>query len=318
MLERINRMIHLVARGEYPNCQQLAREMEFSARTLYRDIDFMRDRLGLPIEYDALRKGYYFNGEVADFPEVKLQAADLVALFVGEKILSQYPGTGLERRLRGVFERLLSTLDEVVSVSWQDLDSLMSFLVSGAAEQDIRLFETLAEAVRTRREIRMHYRKLSAKRPETRTVHPYHLASCNGLWYLIAYDTARNAIRTFALSRISHAARTGERFERPGDFDPKTWFAYSFGIFHTDGDPVRVRVRFDPPVSRLVAERQWHASQKVHPLADDAVELTLDVSNLTEVRNWIMSWGGAAEVLEPATLRDMVREEAARMARRYR
>ncbi len=317
MLERIQKMIHRVARGEYPNCQQMAREMEFSARTLYRDIDFMRDRLGLPIEYDALKNGYYFNGEVADFPEVKLQTSDLIALFVGEKILSQYPGTGLERRLRGVFERILSTMDEEVSVSWQELDALMSFKVSGVAEQDIRTFEKLAESVQKRLEVEMVYHKLSAKKPERRVVQPLHLASCNGLWYVLAHDVGRNAIRTFALSRITSVEKTGRKFEWPKGFDPAKWFENSFGVFHADGKPMLVRVRFDPPVSRLIAERQWHASQTIRQLDGDAIEISMRVGNLTEVLNWVMSWGGSAEVIEPENLRNMIRDEAAKILKRY-
>ena len=36
----------------FPNCRKLAAELEVSSKTIQRDIDFMRDRLGLPIEYD--------------------------------------------------------------------------------------------------------------------------------------------------------------------------------------------------------------------------------------------------------------------------
>lgn len=317
MLERIQKLIQRVASGDYPNCQQMAREMEFSPRTLYRDIDFMRDRLGIPIEFDALRNGYYFSGEVASFPEVKLQVADLVALFVGEKVLSQYSGTGLERHLRGVFERLLGTMRDEISISWQELDTMMSFKVSGTAERDISLFDELAGAVSRLLEIEIIYQKLAAKKPECRKVHPLHLTSFNGFWYLLGHDVGRNAIRTFALSRIESIKTTGQTFERPKDFDPNKWFKNSFGIFHEEGQPIRVRVKFEPPVSRLIAERQWHTSQQLRQLDGDSIEISLLVSNLTEVRNWIMSWGGAAEVIEPEKLRTMICEEAVRMLQRY-
>jgi len=36
--------------GAFPNCRKLADELEVSTKTIQRDIDFMRDRLGLPIE----------------------------------------------------------------------------------------------------------------------------------------------------------------------------------------------------------------------------------------------------------------------------
>ena len=43
-----------------------------------------------------------------------------------------------------------------------------------------------------------------------------------------------------------------------------------------------------------------------------------DVAGTDEIRFWIMTWGSKAEVLEPASLREEIREEAERMAGRYR
>ena len=54
--------------GGFPNASKLAREAEVSTKTIHRDVEFMRDRLNLPIEYDARRNGYHYTGEVSGFP----------------------------------------------------------------------------------------------------------------------------------------------------------------------------------------------------------------------------------------------------------
>ena len=36
--------------GSYPNCPSLAREWEVSVKTIQRDIDYLRDELGAPLE----------------------------------------------------------------------------------------------------------------------------------------------------------------------------------------------------------------------------------------------------------------------------
>ena len=46
--ERMLRLHDRIKAGTYPNCRKLADELEVSAKTIQRDIDFMRDRLGLP------------------------------------------------------------------------------------------------------------------------------------------------------------------------------------------------------------------------------------------------------------------------------
>ena len=54
--ERMMRMHRLIQGGKYPNCRKLADELEVCAKTVQRDIDFMRYRLQLPIE-DAAGRG---------------------------------------------------------------------------------------------------------------------------------------------------------------------------------------------------------------------------------------------------------------------
>src|SRR5215471_10730831 len=62
-----------------PNCSALAKLLEVSPKTVQRDIDFMRYQLDLPIEYDQVRHGFFFNGEVGQFPSVHITEAELVA-----------------------------------------------------------------------------------------------------------------------------------------------------------------------------------------------------------------------------------------------
>ena len=56
--------------GAFPNCQKLAIELEVSSKTVQRDIDFMRDRLSLPIEYDQLNFGFHYTEPVTSFPMI--------------------------------------------------------------------------------------------------------------------------------------------------------------------------------------------------------------------------------------------------------
>ena len=44
--------------GGFPNCSELARELEVSTKTIQRDIEFMQDRLNMPIEYDQAHFGF--------------------------------------------------------------------------------------------------------------------------------------------------------------------------------------------------------------------------------------------------------------------
>jgi hypothetical protein len=51
-LERMLRIHQALQGGGFPNASKLASEIEVATKTIHRDIEFMRDRLNLPIEFD--------------------------------------------------------------------------------------------------------------------------------------------------------------------------------------------------------------------------------------------------------------------------
>src|SRR3954469_9450631 len=153
-LERMMRMHQRLKAGRYPNCRKLADELEVSAKTVQRDIDFMRYRLGLPIEYDQLHFGFYYTEPVSSFPNIEISEGELVALYIGQKALAQYKGTSFEGPLSTAFRKITDGLRETISVTWSDLDSAVSFRTAGRSTADIHLFEELSHAVFKQLEIR--------------------------------------------------------------------------------------------------------------------------------------------------------------------
>src|SRR5262245_25798760 len=89
-LERMMRIHQAIATGRFPNATTLARDIEVVPKTIHRDIEFMRDRLQLPVAYDGRKYGYYYTEEVSAFPTLQITEGELVALLVAEKALQQY------------------------------------------------------------------------------------------------------------------------------------------------------------------------------------------------------------------------------------
>src|SRR6266850_6348339 len=84
-LERMMRIHQEIQSGSYPNASTLATELEVSTKSIGRDIEFMRDRLQLPIAYDGARFGYHYTEEVSSFPTLQITEGELFALLVAEK-----------------------------------------------------------------------------------------------------------------------------------------------------------------------------------------------------------------------------------------
>jgi predicted DNA-binding transcriptional regulator YafY len=320
-LERMMRMHERLKAGRYPNCRKLADELEVSSKTVQRDIDFMRYRLGLPIEYDQLHFGFFYTEPVANFPNIEISEGELIALYVGQKALTQYKGTSFEGPLSTAFRKITDGLRDTISMAWTDLDSAISFRNTGRSMADIHLFEQLSQAVFKQLEIRFEYKKPEGGRYEPRYLQPYHLGCVENLWYLFAFDLDRQQLRTFALPRIRGVRLSKTKFRRPADFSIGRFLGESFGVF---SKPTKmkhaIRIRFDAFAAPRIEERQWHPSQKIKHLSRDngsAIELSLTLGNLEEIERWILSWGTHAEVLAPDELKKNLAKTVATLARTY-
>lgn len=321
-LERVLRIHELVLRGGFPNCSNIALALEVHRKTVQRDLNFMREELGLPLEYSDASHGYYYSGPVSDFPFLQTTAADLVGLLLARNALGPMKGSALESSLRAGFQKLLAGMSDRITIPWSEVDQAFSVKSAGMTERDAFLFERLARAVLESRELHFEYRKLADERPAKRKVQPYHLAEIDGGWYLIGHDLDRGARRTFAVQRMRSVHLTGKRFVRSRDFRLEDHFAGSFGVWAGEDRGAaryRVKIRFRGFAARVVAERRWHPSQEIAIVepGGSVIDLTLTLSALEDIARWILGFGAQAEALEPAELRDRIAAELRAASARY-
>jgi proteasome accessory factor B len=311
-LERMVRIHQAVQAGRFPNASGLARELEVSAKSVQRDLEFMRSRLGLPLEYDARRWGYFYTQEVTSFPTLQISEGELFALLIAEKALQQYRGTHFEKPLLSALQKVAQSLPDTVSLHLADWDQAVSFRTRAEPIQNLETFDALAKATAQRRQLELTYRKPGRAQAELRVVDPWHLANINGEWFLFAFDHLRQDLRTFVPARIQALRATGKTFQRPQKFSLENRLRGSFGVHAGEGQHT-VLLRFTPAVADYIREKKWHPSQHLRELKDGGLELTLQLSSLVEIERWVLSWGGNALVLKPRELAEAVQAAARRM-----
>lgn len=311
-LERMLLLHKLMRDNTYPNCRMLSKKIEVSEKTIQRDIDFMKDRMNLPIEYDQYRYGYFYSKPVSAFPTMHVTEGEMVALYIARKAMELYKGTPFEKSLKVAFEKICSNLTDLVSFSWGDWDGAVSFKPMGKAELNESIFLAVTKSILARRQLEFEYKKLGASKFEKRTVHPYHTACIDNQWYLFAYDPEREDIRTFSLSRIKVALTLNKKFV-PREFSLAHHLKDSFGVTKNSlSKTQKVRIVFDDWAAQVVKEKHWHPSQFITELDHGQIEVTMTLSDLKEVTRWILSWCGHAKVLEPRELREEVKRAAKR------
>ncbi len=303
------RIHQAVTSGRFPNASTLARDIEVATKTIHRDIEFMRDRLGLPIEFDSGKNGYAYTEEVSAFPNIQITEGELFALVVAEKALQQYRGTHFEKPLLSAIKKMEQSLPDTISLNLADVEQTISFRTRAEPILNLEILDALAKAAAHRQQIELTYRKPGQPEPEKRLVDPYHLANINGEWYLFAYDHARRDIRTFVPARVKSLKPTGETFERPQKFSLEKRLRASFGVHSGEGEH-DVVIQFNARAADYIREKKWHESQQLRELKTGGVELQMKLSSLAEVERWILSWGGDARVLKPRELAEAVKSAA--------
>lgn len=315
-LHRIHRIFERIRSGDFPNRPTLAKEIEVSQKTIYRDVEFMKNLMKLPIEYDVHRLGYYFSSPVSDFPLLKLTEGELFAIFVGEKALEQYVGTPYEEPLRNTFKKFTAGLSGEFLVQWSELQSAISFKGIEANTVDARVFQQLVIAIRQRREIAFEYQGLKDARFKPRRAQPYELVSAEGQWYLFALDVDSQEVKRFVPGRMKKLQATKTSFVKPKGFSAAKEIRSSFGIF-SGSKPTTVEILFDRFASKLIRERHWHSSQRITEMKGGKLKLSLELGGFEEVERWLLSWGDHAQVLSPVELIDRLRATMARCLESY-
>lgn len=316
-IERMLRIHQELKRGTFPNCSSLAREFEVSTKTIARDMDFIRDRMLLPVDYHPAKHGYYYTREVESFPTIDISEGELLALTIAQKAMDHYKGTPFERPLSNALNKLAASLPDSITANLSDLSEAISFRHGRTSQLDESILNTFTQSALEKREVSFDYRKLGAKENERRTLRTYHITNFLGKWYAIGLDAKRQAIRTFLLNRASSAQLENRNYSVPKSFSAEDYLGSSFGIYSPEGKH-SVKIRFLSPTSEYISENVWHPSQSVDYHEDGSITLTFKLGSLVEISSWILSWGENAVAIAPKALRGQLLETAEKVAALYR
>lgn len=317
--ERLFRIVVLLREHRQLRFADLLDRLEVSAPTLKRDLRYLRDRLGTPIRYDAFERCYRLEespraSAKREIPGLWLDERELYALAFAWNLLEQVePGTAvspvvgaLVTRIRGLTARdpdRARLLDRVRVV------------VPGRRPVNDQVFSPIVEALARQRQLEIDYFTRSREVAARRRVSAQRLVY-RRTWYLDAWCHQVDALRRFALDGIREATPLESgALEVPLD-QVEQAFDATYGAF--GGTPRRrARLRFSPRAAQWVINEEWHPAQKVTPLADGGVEVSVPYEHSTELVMDILRYGPDVEVLGDPPLRRAVRERVLRMAERY-
>lgn len=308
-MERIERIVLLhrllSANRVGLSTERLMDEAQCSRATLYRDLAFLRDALGAPLEHEGEpnRLWRYLRDESVAFqlPGLWLSADELYALLLAQQVMSS-SGAGL---LEDALGKVQPRINRLLGDKARELGRLR-VIRSAARKVDEAVFRAVAQSVLERKQLRFRYKARSTEQVTERRVHPQRLTHYRDNWYLDALDQTRSGLRSFALDRIQspHVDEAAAMDVDTVQLDAQVGAGY--GIF-SGAIRETATIRFSPHAARWVSEERWHAQQQGRFLSDGSYELKVPYANPRELLMDVLRYGGDAKVLAPVALREQMR-----------
>lgn len=295
MLERIIFIHKKILSCCYPNTNQLAYDLETSLATISRDVEFLRDRFGAPIEYDARRRGYYYTDEY-DMPLNNISISDFQALSSAKTLLAHYKDTPL-------YDEVNRVLDFLCDTRGYGSSGFMERIATPPSPRiviDEKIWNEVCKAMHENRVIEFDYNGRWNTETTHRSVHPYQLLLDDGMCFVFGYAEERKAERLFSISRMKNLTVTNRKFELPADYQFETRCGGGkFGSFISE-TAENYKIEFYGDSRQYVRDCIWADDQKIKEDEKKGVTtIKFSSTQFLKIREWVLAQGANAKPLKP-------------------
>jgi len=307
--ERIMNLHRLLKSARYPlGLQRLMDELGCSRASIYRDLAYLRDALGAPLETCRDPKGFRYDtreGERFELPGLWLSSDELHALLAAHQLLTRTAPGVLSGALAPLKARIDGLLAEQTGGKRFPVERVR-VIAHSTRDLDEAAFRTIASGVLERRRLQFEYRARSTDAPTRRSVSPQRITHYRDNWYLDAWDHDREGLRSFAVDRVRAPRLLDAAAEDRPETELDAHLSSSYGIF---SGPAKAwaTLRFSAHAARWVADEHWHSKQQGRALSDGGYELRVPYSNPKELLMDVLRYGPDCEVIEPPSLRNEAR-----------
>lgn len=297
--------------------REIEEDLEISHATFKRDIEYLRDRLNVPIVWSRERQAYVLDpeAEASELPGVWFSPGEIYALLEIEHLLGSLSPGLLGRQLAPLRARLAALLDSG-DRGHREIRRRIRVLGPGTRRVGRDVFEAASLALLGRRRLWIRHRRRGDGGEAERVVSPQRLVHYRYNWYLDAWCHLRQDLRVFAVDAIREASVRDEAAREVADEELDRVLGAGYGIF-AGAETQTAVLRFTPAAARWVADEVWHSRQVGSIEADGSYRLELPYSREPELVMDLLRHGAGVEVLAPPSLRERVAGELARAARQY-
>lgn len=298
-IDRLIGILSILLRQERVTAPYLAEKFEVSRRTINRDVEALC-KAGIPLVTVQGKNGGISIMEGYRMDRTLLTAGEMESILTGLQGLDSVSGTN---RYRQLMEKLVPGSRAVIDEGQHMLIDLSSYYKQSLAPK----MELIRRAIDGCWEISFRY--YSSKGEERRQIEPYLLVFQWSSWYVWGYCQKRRDYRLFKLNRMLGLELLDRQFVSrnppPYEIQPERAFV----------PRMKVKALFQPAAKwRLIEE---YGAESFEEQEDGQLLFSFGFADKDHVFGWLLTFGKQAELLEPVSLRDELRDMALQIAEIY-
>lgn len=316
-IERILKLINTLQSGRSYTVEQLAELTGVNRRTVFRDLNLLHEAgIGYTFDRDS---GRYRAEHAGTLPPVSFSTEEALALLLATR---RFVGTHISPDHEAASEAALKLESLLPRQVLEYVGDLLRYVEIKAPQKSdgssIRdpLF-MLKQIIAGRRQIRVRYDSYADGEVIEDDLHPYRLLHIHRGWYMLAFSTANQAVRTYKIERFVEITPLEATYSMQNHFSVDGYFGNAWLMIRGD-QQYHVRIRFTPRMAGNVEEVLWHKTQRIAHEADGSIIFEVDVDGLDEIAWWVLGYGDQARVLQPQALADMIRDHAKNLVAIYK
>jgi predicted DNA-binding transcriptional regulator YafY len=309
---RFLQIIYAIQANPGVPASKLAKKCNVSVRTIYRDLDSIS--LVAPLTSDGHGAGFRFIGHFAMYPlnftEKESLAVSLLPSVVDRNKLPPDFETAYDKIMAAHFgekKRGASIIENIADIIRMGKPAYR--------KESANYLYPIIQAILESKTLDTVYHSQHRNVTKERQIDPYYLVPREQRFYLIAYCHLQRAVRTFRISRFLKVELTDRVFTKR-KFDIGQYLKNTWSIERGDKN-ITFKVRFHPDVARYIKEEELFVHPRMKDLKDGGLLFQVTVNNEREFMKWVMQYGPDAEILEPQSIRERMKEHLRRWAGMY-
>jgi proteasome accessory factor C len=314
-LNRILGMIPYLLQHQGVALMDLSEEFQVRPAELLRDLQALSNCSYGPFGSAEVMDAYIENDRVHIWAgehfkrPLSFTPGELMALRTAVSLMLEHTDAKETRALARAYRTISGNQDEKAERATAFKGKIG---VDASPALSAEIFSTFERGVLENRKVQISYFTEQRGSLSERVISPYKMVNSDGQWYVVGFCERAGGIRTFRVDHVRAAVLGGEHFEVPDEFRLEEHFVH--GVYVETETEEKIVVRYRAPVALLVIEEEGRGK----PDRDGSVTLSYQTSSPRWLLQRVLSYGDAAEIIEPLLVRQALVEQLTGMVEAYK